>query len=71
MPAVVGLELKHVPVVVGDERVVVPGEEQRQLRPGCRSYLAHPQPDLTGVPSVDVEEGAGRLRDVDVGDLGG
>lgn len=50
---VVGLDVGHRQVSVGDESVVVPGGEQRELRPGCRTDPAH----LAGV--VAGEDGDG------------
>jgi hypothetical protein len=69
VPAVVGLDLKHVAFSLGDERVVVPGSEQRQLRARRRPDPAHDQPDLTGVPGVAGEDGERRLGDVGAGCL--
>jgi hypothetical protein len=52
VPAVVGLDFSQREVPVGDERVVVPGGEQRELAAGGGPDPAHDQPDLTGVPLV-------------------
>ncbi len=69
MSAVVGLDLEQVAVAVGDERVVVPGGEQRELAAGGRPDTAHDQPNLPGVPLVDGEDGVGGLGGVGAGDL--
>jgi hypothetical protein len=57
VPPVVGLYLAQRQVSVGDERVLVPRGEQRQLRPRCRSDAAHDQADLPGVALVAGEHG--------------
>ncbi len=71
VPAVVGLDLGQWQVAVGDEGVVVPGGEQRQLRARRRPDPTHDQPDLTGVPPVTGEHGERGLGDVGAGDLRG
>ncbi len=69
VPAVIGLDLGQREVPVGDERVVVPGGEQRQLRTRGRPDPAHDQADGAGVPLVAGEDGEGGLGDVGPGDL--
>jgi len=64
-PAVVGLDLGQRQGPVGDEGVVVPGGEQRQLRARGRADPAH----LAGVPLVAGEHGERDLGDVGARDL--
>jgi hypothetical protein len=56
VPAVVGLHLWQRQGPVGDERVAVPGGEQRKLRPSCRPDPAHDQASLAGVPLLAGED---------------
>ena len=69
VPAVVGLDLGDVAGAVGDERVVVPGGEQRQLAAGGGADPAHHQPHGEGV--LAGERRVAGLGDVGTGDLRG
>ena len=59
---VVGFELEHLPGSVGDERVVVPGGEQRELRAWGGPNPPHDQPDRHGVF-------AAKSRELDLGNV--
>jgi len=67
VPAVVGLS--HRQGSVGNERVVVPGREQRQLRAWGRADPAHHQADLPGVLAITREDGKRCLGGVGAGHL--
>jgi hypothetical protein len=69
MPSVIGLDFGQRQGAVGDERVVVPGSEQGQLRARGRPHAAYDQADLAGVPPVAGEHDEGGLGDVGAGDL--
>jgi len=69
VPAVVGLS--HRQGSVGNERVVVPGREQRQLRAWGRADPAHHQADLPGVLAITREDGKRCLEAVSAPDTSG
>jgi len=67
---VVGFELGQGQGPVGDERVVVPGGEQRQPRAGGGPDPPDDEADLSGVALVAGEHGERGLGDVGAGDIG-